>query len=79
MTVYITKLLAEGLYAMNEITTLSIPKSIQELDSLVTMTPLTKLMEIGTIFWQNHKQSNDSTFFESNRRPHLLHLISRPS
>ncbi|KAH8549468.1 hypothetical protein BGW37DRAFT_501298 [Umbelopsis sp. PMI_123] len=69
MTVYITKLLAEGLYAMTEITTLSIPKSIQELDTLVTMTTLTKLMEIGTIFWQNCKQSNDSTFFESNRRP----------
>jgi hypothetical protein len=56
---------------MTEMAAFNVPKSIQELDSFVTITNMRKLMMITTSFWDNCKLSSNPIFFDKNRRPTL--------
>lgn len=57
VTFYIMELMAEGLYAMTELTSIALPRSAQELSNLVSKKALRELSQVAYVFENIEKQS----------------------
>ncbi|KAI8577037.1 hypothetical protein K450DRAFT_302274 [Umbelopsis ramanniana AG] len=69
MSIYITKLLADGVYVMTEMATWTLPRSLEELDMFVTASTLRKMMTVQQSYLRNCQRSTCPEDLQENTRP----------